>query len=481
MLEDIISDRLKKLKNFEAAGVSPYPEKSSRTHTTLQVLENFDSFNSNPTTITGRLTGFRDQGGVFFADITDESGKLQIVGKKDNFENFELYQKNLDIGDFIEATGTTFITKKGEKSLEIKNLKLLTKSLRPLPDQWSGLEDIEIKLRQRYLDVLTDPAVKTIFYQKAKFWDVIRNTLKERGFLELEMPVLEPIPGGAEAEPFVTHHNALDTDFYLRISLELPLKKALIAGYEKVFEIGRIFRNEGIDAEHLQDYTQCEFYEAYSNYEELMTFVEGLYKKIVVAVTGEETTTLKDQTINWSGSWPRVTYKEIFEKYVGLDLDSTSEADLLKKAKAEKLNPEKGIGRGRLIDLLYKKLARPNIIQPTFLINPLVELEPLAKIKADEPSKVCRMQVIACGTELGKGFSELTDPVDQRARFEAQMKLREKGDKEAQMLDDEFLTALEFGMPPASGFGLSERLFAILINRPIRETVFFPPMKPRGN
>ncbi|MEK7498650.1 MAG: amino acid--tRNA ligase-related protein, partial [Patescibacteria group bacterium] len=286
-----------------------------------------------------------------------------------------------------------------------------------------------------------------------------------------------PTPGGADAEPFVTHHNALDTDFYLRISPELSLKRLLVGGFEKVFEIGRIFRNEGIDAEHLQDYTQLEFYWAYSNYEELMEYVEKMYKKVIEATTGSLVTHWRDHEIQWGGVWPKIEYFKIFKEKTGLDLDVATEEDLKKKAQGEGIRLEDHVGRGRLIDLIFKKLIRPHLIQPIFLIDPPVDIEPLAKRRPGHPHQVERMQVVACGTELGKGFSESNDPVDQRLRFEEQMKLREMGDKEAQYLDDDFVEALEYGMPPAAGFGVSERLFAILMDKPVRETVFFPLMR----
>ncbi len=301
--------------------------------------------------------------------------------------------------------------------------------------------------------------------------------MEDKGFMEVEMNVLETVPGGAEAEPFVTHHNALNRDFFLRISLELPLKKLLVGGFERVFEIGRIFRNEGISTEHLQDYMQMEFYWAYADYEQLMQMIQELYQGIVKNVTGGIKTTYDGKEIDWAGQWPKVRYFDIFKDKTGLDLNTVSDEDLKKYAAKEKIKLDNNFGRGRVIDLIYKKKVRPSLVQPCFLINPPVEIEPLAKKDPKNPKEVQRMQIMAGGTELGKGFSELNDPIDQRERFEAQMKLRESGDKEAQMLDEDFVEALEYGMPPAAGFGLSERLFAVIMDKSIRETVFFPPMK----
>lgn len=301
--------------------------------------------------------------------------------------------------------------------------------------------------------------------------------MKSEGFLEVEMPVLEPVPGGAEAEPFVTHHNALDQDFYLRISLELPLKKMLVGGFESVFEIGRIFRNEGISREHLQDYTQMECYRSYWDYREMMKFVESMYKNVIKKTFGSSVRAWEGKKVDWGKKWKTVDYYEVFKKEAGIDLSRASDAELLKKAKSVGASVRAGMGRGRVIDLIYKKTVRPKLIDPCFLINPPVEVEPLAKRLEGDPSRVERFQVLAYGTELGKGFSELNDPRDQRSRFEEQMKLRAAGDEEAQRLDEDFLEALEYGMPPAAGFGMSERLFAVLLEKPVRETVIFPLMR----
>lgn len=480
MLQKIIKERIEKLKNLTKAGFYPYPEKVKRTHLISELIKNFNSFlkNRKKVFICGRIFGLRNQGKIVFCDLVDESGKIQVVFKKDNFKkHFELFKNNLDIGDFLEVGGYLFLTKKGEKSIEAKNLRPIVKAIRPLPIHYYGLEDLETRLRKRYLDILLHKDVKELFIKKAIFWDTLRNYLKANGFLEVETPVLELTPGGAEAEPFKTHHNALNTDFYLRISLEIALKKLLVAGYEKIFEIGRIFRNEGIDAEHLQDYTQLEFYWAYENQNTLMNFVEKMYKETIKKTCGSLKTKFKKWEINWAKKWPKVDYFKLFKKETGINLEKTTKEELFKKAKKEKLNPEKYYGKGRLIDLLFKKIIRPKIIQPIFLINQPVEIEPLAKRKENNPLIVARFQIVAGQTELGKGFSEANDPIDQRERFEEQMKLREQGDKEAQQLDEDFLQALEYGMPPTAGFGLSERLFAVLMNKPIRETTIFPLMK----
>lgn len=482
MLTDLINDRKKKLSLLKEAGINPYPARIKRSFSIGQARKDFPKLSKSKkkVSLAGRIFSLRDQGSLLFADLKDDSGDIQVVIKKDNLKNFKILKDSLDRGDYISTSGSLFKTKSGQESLEAKEVLVIGKSLQPIPAEHFGIEETETKLRKRYLDILLNPETKEVFRKKSIFWGTFRNELEKAGFLEVETPVLEETPGGAEAEPFKTHHNALDQDFYLRISLELPLKKLLVAGYDKVFEIGRIFRNEGIDREHLQDYTQLEFYWSYSDYEELMKFTEKLYKTVIKKTTGGLTTVYQGLKINWSKNWPKVDYCREFEKVNKLNLVKASKDDLFKKAESLGLKPEKNLGRGRLIDLIFKKTIRPKLIQPCFLINPPVDIEPLAKRHDKNPDVVERFQIMAGGTELGKGFSELNDPLDQRKRFEDQMRLREAGDKEAQMLNEDFLEALEYGMPPASGFGVSERLFAVILDKPIRETVIFPLMRSKN-
>lgn len=478
MLENIMAEREKKLEQYKKIG-NPYPAKIKRDYEISRVIKNFEDFEKkkNSFFVVGRIFSLRNQGKIIFADLKDESGGIQLIFNEKETKNFKVLNEVLDIGDFVECEGEVFLTKRGEKSILVKNARIISKSLRPLPTSWYGIEDTELKLRKRYLDILLHPETKEIFYKRSVFWETIRNFLKNAGFLEVETPVLENVPGGAEAEPFQTHHNALDADFYLRISLELPLKKLLVAGYEKVFEIGRIFRNEGIDKEHLQDYTQMECYSAFQNYENMMEFIENLYKETIRKTFGTLEINSGGHLIDWGKKWKKIEYVDIFKKETGIDLKKAKDGDLIKKAKELNIKFEENLGRGKLIDLIYKKTVRPKLIEPIFLINPPIELEPLAKRVEEDKNLVERFQVMALGTELGKGFSELNDPIDQRARFEEQMKLREKGDKEAQRIDEDFLESLEYGMPPAAGFGMSERLFAVLIDKPVREAQFFPLMR----
>ena len=476
MREDIIQERVHKLETYQAYA-DPYPARVTRTSTCKKFLAQFENNQLSEETLLGRVVAWRDQGKIIFGNLKDESGEVQIVLHEQKCAAYTILKETCATGDFLEVRGVPFTTERGANSMDVRDARIVVKALRPLPLTWYGLENEEVRLRKRYIDTLLNQDARDLFIKKNVFWRTIRETLHNAGFLEVEMPVLESVPGGAEAEPFVTNNNALDRDFYLRISLELPLKKALVGGFEKVFEIGRIFRNEGIDREHLQDYTQMECYWAYANYEDMMAFTEAMYKEVVKNVVGKMETSYQGNTINWGSAWEKVDYYEVFKKETEIDLSCTSENDLYAKAKKLHIDVPENARKGRLIDLIYKKTVRPTLIQPCFLIDPPIEVEPLAKRLEKDKNRVARFQIVAGGTELGKGFSELNDPLDQRMRFEEQMKLREGGDKEAQQLDESFLEALEYGMPPAAGFGVSERLFAVLMDKPIRETVFFPLMR----
>ncbi len=483
-LEDIISFRKKKLHAIIDAGMDPYPSTTNRTHTNAEVLEQFGAMQDQALTLVGRIRGIRVMGKLAFVHIEDGTARIQALLKEDEVgeQPFQFFIDNFDTGDFVELTGSLFLTKTEEKTLKASSYRMLAKSLRPLPSEHYGLEDTELKLRKRYLDILLDPEVKQLFVKKDQFWSSMRNFLVSRGFLEVQMPVLEPTPGGAEAEPFVTHHNALSRDFFLRISLELPLKKMLVAGYEKVFEIGRIFRNEGISPTHLQDYTQMEFYWAYGDFDKMMKFVQEMYQNIIQETFGtlsiSAETPMGTVTADWSGDWQKVDYMDLFQNHTGIDLQTAVDADLKTYADTHHISYESFAQRGRLIDLIFKKVrGQIPTDKPVFLVNQPIELEPLAKRDPKNPKVVQRMQIIAYGTELGKGFGELNDPIDQQARFEAQMQLRDAGDSEAQMLDEDYMEAMEYGMPPAAGFGLSERLFSVLAGKTIREASIFPLMK----
>src|SRR3989344_971074 len=478
-LENLRRIRLAKLAKIKKLAIDPYPAKSNKKNSVADCLK---SAGKNVTT-AGRIMAIRSHGGSSFADLVDESGKIQLFFSRDKLStvNRELLTM-LDIGDFIQVEGRVGKTQAGEITIFAKSLKLLAKSLRPIPPSFYGLKNIETRLRKRYLDLVVNPKTHDLFVKKAKFWSSVRQFLIDNGFLEVETPALEHVPGGADATPFKTYHKALQTDYYLRISLELYQKRLLVGGFEKIFEIGKVFRNEGIDSEHLQDYLQMEFYWAYADYEDLMAMIPQFYRYIVKATLGSLKSKFAKTEIDWSKPWPKIDYFDSFKQEIGLDLTKNSQVDqLFSLAGKLGVKLEKKLSEGRIIDLIYKKAIRPKIIKPSFLINHPVSVSPLAKRNIKNPDTVQRLQVLAAGTEVGNGFSELNNPQDQEARFREQQKLRQAGDEEAQMYDKDFVEALEYGMPPAAGFGLSQRLFAVLVNRPIRETVFFPPVRPEQN
>lgn len=479
-LGQLKQERLKKLENIKKLGIDPYPASLDAGQSRVSAAQARELMDQK-VVVAGRLRSLRPHGKITFADLEDASGKVQLffASTEVSGEKYD-FLPNLDIGDFIEVSGEVFTTQAGETTVRVKEYKLLTKSLLPLPSDFYGFKDTEDRLRKRYLDLLLNPQVRELFVLKSKFWASMRKYLLEKGFLEVETPVLEQTPGGADARPFITHHNALDIDLFLRISLELPLKRLLVGGFEKVFEIGRIFRNEGIDDEHLQDYTQMEFYWAYADYEDLMRFVHDMYQYVIKETFGTLKIHWQGHEIDWSGNWPKVEYFKLLSEHWGVDAQKMSVEELYKLAEKMKVKVEPNLGKGRLLDYIYKKTIRPQLVQPMFLINPPSDVEPLAKRDYRDPELVQRVQILAMGSELGKGFSELNDPIDQRERFEEQMKLREKGDEEAQMMDEDFVESLEYGMPPAAGFGMSERLIAMLMDRPVREMVFFPTMKPES-
>jgi len=481
MLEDILADRRKKLEILKKAGMDPYPARINRSFSIEHALNHFDELEKSKESISlvGRVRGLRDQGKIMFADIEDGKGKIQVVFKGEDLKELEFWRSVIDIGDFISVTGPLFITKRGERSLEVHHVQMATKALYPLPDKWEGLEDVETRLRERYLDLIAHPEIRDLFFKKAVFWTSVREFLENEGFLEVETSVLEPLAGGAEAEPFKTHHHALDTEFYLRISLELQLKKLVTGGFEKIFEVGRVFRNEGIDREHLQDFTFMECYWAYHDCREMMKLMEKMFKFVIGKTMGSLRTASLGFHIDWEKPWPEIDYVKIFKRETGLDPLRATREELLDRAKELSLAADKNFQKGRLIDLIYKKTVRPKLIEPCFLVGHPLIVSPLSKATTENPEVAERFQIVAAGSELGNGYSELNDPIDQRKRFEFQMKLREKGDQEAMNLDEDFLKALEYGMPPTAGFGMSERVFAVLMDKPVRETVFFPLMRPK--
>lgn len=482
-LEEIRDERLKKIAILKEGGILPYPATSKKDHNLIDVAENFDELSKKESVfLAGRIMSLRGQGAIVFFNFYDGTGTFQGLFKKGDIANegFDLFSKTADIGDFIQVSGSLFITKRGEKTILVKDWKMLAKSLRPLPGEYYGFKDEEERLRKRYLDILMNKDIRDMFYKRSKFWMTIRNFLLEKGFLEIETPVLENTPGGAEARPFITHHNALDMDVFLRISAgELWQKRLMVAGFPKVFEIGRIFRNEGMDAEHLQDYTQMEFYSAYMDYNDGMRLVKEMYRKIASDVFGTLKFNMKGHDVDLEKEWEVYDYVKTIKDKTGIDIEKDDLCEM--EDKLQELGVEydkKGFNKNRAIDNLWK-YCRKFISGPGFLINVPVSIEPLAKRRSDNKNYVERFQVILAGSEVGKGFSELNDPIDQAERLREQANLREGGDEEAQMYDEDFIEALEYGMPPTCGFGVSERLFSFLMDKPMRECQIFPLLKPQ--
>jgi lysyl-tRNA synthetase class 2 len=489
---DPFAARRAKLDALRSLGIDPYPAHvpsrqtvaGARAHGNHLLSASEEGGFSDPTGIAGRLRALRGQGALYFADLQDETGKIQILFKKDVLAE-ELFERLdlLDIGDFVWVSGPLFVTKRGELTVEVSDWKIVAKSLHPLPDHWKGLQDIEQRQRQRYAELLASEEVRERFAKRSRLVAAVRSFLAVENFMEVETPVLEHIPGGADAEPFVTHHNALDVDFYLRISLELHLKRLVVGGYDKVFELGKVFRNEGISPQHLQEFTMLEFYLAYADYNQLMDLVERLYCSVIESTFGTLDITRGENVLHFAAPWPRVSYVELLKQYAGIDVLEATDEQLVETIKKYRVDTDVSLGRGRLLDQLYKKTVRPNLIQPQFVIDVPVEFSPLAKRKTDDSRLTERILVLIDGAEIGNGFSELNDPIDQCSRFEEQERLRLGGDKEAQRMDEDFLRALEYGMPPTAGFGVGiDRLFAVLADvESVRETVFFPTMRPEKN
>jgi lysyl-tRNA synthetase, class II len=473
----IIQEKLRKLKEMKKLGIDAYPAKFDKKHTVSFCLKS--KLNSKVKT-AGRIMIKRKIGKIIFSEILDGTGKMQIV-LQDTItpkKSIDLFKKYLDAGDFIGIEGKIIKTKTGQLSILANKIELLTKSLLPLPDKWHGLKDEEEKFRKRYLDIIMNPEIRELFSKKEKFWNSIREFLKKKDFMEVETPILENSAGGASATPFKTHHYALDIDVFLRISMgELWQKKLIVAGYEKTFEIGRQFRNEGMDMEHLQDYSQMEFYWAYANYEMGMKLTEEMYKKVTKDVLGTFKFKTRGYNVDLGKKWQTYDFEKTIKKHTGIDIYKADKKQI--KSKLEKLKVEHNPygDKWRLVDALWK-YCRKKLTGPGFLVGQPVEVSPLAKRDVKNKNKVQQFQIIIAGSEMGNGYSELNDPLDQEERFEEQAKLKKAGDEEAQDHDKEFVEALKYGMPPTCGFGVSERFFSYLVDRPMRECQIFPLMKP---
>lgn len=480
--EEIRDIRIEKMRKLSLLGMESYPANIPRDFSLADVKNSFELLEKEGASksVVGRVMALRGQGAILFVVLNDGTESLQVVLKKDVLgeETLQNFADLADIGDFISFTGTFFVTQRGEKSMLAQSWLMATKSLLPLPEKWHGLVDVDERYRKRYLDILVDSELRKLLEQKSKFWDVTRSFLKEKGFLEVETPTLEVTTGGAEANPFKTHHADFDLPVYLRISVgELWQKRLMAAGFPKTFEIGRVYRNEGSSPDHLQEFVNMEFYLAYANYEDGMKLVEEMYKKIAREVFGKTQFTTRGHTFDFADEWKKIDYREEVLARTGIDVLTATEEEM--KAKLDELHVKyTGTNKERLMDTLWK-YCRKSISGPAFLVHHPEIVSPLAKKSLSHPGCVERFQPIIAGSEVGNGFSELNDPLDQRARFELQQKLLANGDDEAMMPEWEFVEMLEHGMPPTCGFGFGERLFAFLADKPLRELQFFPLMKPR--
>lgn len=485
--EQILSEqrmiRRQKLADLKAAGKDPFAITTfERTAYTQQIHENFEQFDGQEVKLAGRIMAWRDMGKATFLDLADAKGKIQLYIKIDFLgeEAYSAFRAN-DIGDIIGVTGTVFRTRRGEISVKASGLVLLSKSLLPLPEKYHGLKDTELRYRQRYLDLIVNPEVKDTFIKRSHIIRSIRNFLDKKGFLEVETPVLHTVAGGASARPFITHHNALDIDMYMRIALELHLKRLIVGGFDKVYEIGRVFRNEGIDVRHNPEFTLLELYEAYTDFEGMMRITEELIRNAALEVLGTGKIVYNGIEIDLEKPFERITMKDAVKKYAGVDFDQLPDLEACREAaKAHKLEYQPHHLRGDILNLFFEEYCEDKLIQPTFLTEHPVEISPLSKRKPNDPGYTERFELFIMGREHANAFSELNDPIDQRERFLRQAQLKAAGDEEASISDEDFLTALEYGLPPTGGLGIGiDRLVMLLTDSySIRDVLLFPTMKP---
>lgn len=491
-INELMAQRRSKLSQLRARGINPYPYRFDVTHRSSEIRRNFNALEGCTVHLAGRIMAVRGHGKTSFADVQDTDGRIQIYARGDTLgeEAFAVYRL-LDIGDWIGVEGSVFKTKTGEISVEIKQFEVLCKSLRPLPIVkermedgqrvvYDELSDKELRYRQRYVDLMVNPEVRDTFERRAKIISALRHFLDERGFLEVETPILQPIYGGASARPFMTYHNALDIPLYLRISDELYLKRLIVGGFERVYEFCKDFRNEGMDRLHSPEFTLLELYQAYADYTDMMRLTEEMVSTVAEEVIGSQHIVYQGMEVDLTPPWKRVRMTEVLEERIGMSLEGASEDRLKRICQQLDIETDGTMGSGKMLDALFEKTVQPNLIQPTFVLDYPVETSPLAKRHREDPALTERFEPFLCGEEIGNAFSELNDPLDQRARFEEQMRLQEMGDEEAQTLDEDFLRALEYGMPPTGGLGIGiDRLVMLLTDSPsIREVLFFPQMRP---
>ena len=484
---DLIQHRMDKLARLREAGIEPYPYRYDRTHTAAEATAAFEKVEEAQealsASIAGRIRALRRHGKSSFADLWDASGRLQVFFRVNDLPDgqYEMLD-NLDIGDIVGVTGTLFRTRTGEVTVRAAEWTVLSKSLQPLPEKWHGLTDVEARYRQRCVDLIVNEDVRRAFETRSRVVSTMRAVLEERGFIEVETPLLHPIPGGATAKPFITHHNVYDSDLYLRIAPELYLKRLIVGGFEKVYEIGRSFRNEGISTRHNPEFTMLEVYEAYADYEDVMRLTETLVAEVARRVLGTTVVQYQDATIDLKEPWQRQPLLDAIRERTGIDF-AEIETDEEARARAREMGVEvdEVVSYGKVVDEGMKKRLVPGLIQPTILYDYPIEISPLAKSKRGNPRLTERFQLFAGGLELGNAFSELNDPVEQRRRFEGQLDQRTAGDDEAQRLDEDYCTALEYGMPPAGGLGIGvDRLVMLFTDTSsIRDVLLFPQLRPQ--
>lgn len=483
--EEFRNERIKKLERLRKAGSDPYPATTNRTHRIGDALNQFDQLAEAATDIVvaGRVLAQRGHGGLTFLDIDDGSGNIQALVGADRLgqEAYDFFLSVIDTGDIIEVAGTLAKTKRGERSIEARTWRMLTKSIRPLPEKWHGLQDVEDRYRQRYLDLIFSADIRKNFERRFRIFAFTRAFFQKHEFLEVETPVLQVIPGGANARPFATHMNDLDLDLYLRVAPELFLKRLLVGGFERVFEIGKNFRNEGMDRDHNPEFTMLEAYAAYKDYEWLMEVTEDLLITLATELNGKPEVTYQGATISLQKPFRRLPWIELVREASGLDYEKASTEDFSTRASELGIVVEKSMTKSTLADEIYKKTLRAKMIEPVFVIDHPLELSPLAKKISPDAQKVARFQLLIGGFELTNAFSELNDPLDQAERMEEQQQRREKGDEEAHRVDTDFIAALEHGMPPAAGIGIGmDRLAAFLTDsHSLRDILLFPIMRPR--
>ena len=481
-LNDQMLVRRDKLAQYEADGIYPFGQRFVVQHKALQIKDEFRDFDGQPVVLAGRLMTIRSHGKTAFANLRDLSGDIQVYFRQDVMgEDAYKYVKMLDMGDLVGVEGHVFKTQKGEVTVKVNKLTLLSKSLRPLPEKWHGLKDTELRYRQRYVDLIVNPSVRETFVKRTKIIAKIREYLNRNQFMEVETPMMHAIPGGAAARPFITHHNALDIDIYMRISPELYLKRLIVGGLERVYEINRSFRNEGVSIRHNPEFTMMESYQAYGNFEDAIALTEGIVSYCAKEVLGTTKINYQGMDIDLTPPWNRITMQEGIKQYTGEDFDAVetlSEA----RAIADRLNVEYGDadGIGKIMNLCFEEYVEENLMQPTVVYGHPVEISPLAKQNREKPLTTERFEIFIYGRELANGYSELNDPIDQKQRFESQLKEREAGDDEAHRMDEDFVTALEYGLPPTAGLGIGiDRLVMFLTDSAsIRDVLLFPLMKP---